>query len=151
MTDTRETPTRPVVGVGAAIVRGDEILLIRRGKPPKIGEWSLPGGGVELGEGTREAALREVKEETGLDVRLGPLIDAVDFIEESADSVRFHYVLLDYLAFYQSGEPVAGSDATDARFHQIDAALAMPLWSETKRIINAARDLAREFAPSHTG
>ena len=144
MADNREHPERPIVGVGAVIIKGDQVLLIRRGKPPKAGEWSLPGGGIELGETTEAAVLREVREETRLKVRLGPLIDAVDFIDKTADGIRFHYVLIDYLAFWESGEPQAGTDADEARFFKFDDALALPLWSETKRIIKAAIDLAHK-------
>ncbi len=146
MTDTRETPNRPIVGVGAIVIRDDNVLLIKRGNPPKAGEWSLPGGGVELGETTREAVAREVFEETGLKVaQIGPLVDAVDYIETNERGVRFHYVLLDYLALAPLGQPKAGSDATDAQFYHIDAALALPLWSETKRIIKAAHALANSI------
>lgn len=140
MPDTRETPSRPVVGVGAVIVRDNQVVLIRRGKPPKAGEWSLPGGGIELGETTEQAILREVLEETGLQVDLGPLVDTVDYIETGAGGIKYHYVLIDYLAHYRAGTLVSGSDAADARFFSFDDALGMPLWSETKRIIRAARD-----------
>ena len=142
MADNREHPDRPVVGVGAVVVKDDQVLLIRRGKPPRAGEWSLPGGGVELGETTEAAVLREVREETGLAVDLGPLIDVVDFIDCTPDGVRFHYILIDYLAFWTDGEPQAGTDATEARFFPFKEALALPLWSETKRIIKAAIDSA---------
>ncbi len=144
MTNPVESIKRPVVGVGAVILRGDEIALIRRGNPPKVGEWSLPGGRVELGETTANAVIREVEEETGLKVTLGPLIDTVDFIETDDTQVNFHYVLVDYIAYYLSGEIKAGSDAADARFFSLDDALSLPLWSETKRIIKAARNLAQE-------
>lgn len=144
MPENRDFPSRPIVGVGAVVLRGGNVCLIRRGKPPKAGEWSLPGGSVELGETLETAVQREVREETGLDVTLGPLIDAVNFIEESADGVRFHYVLIDYLAHAKPGQPTAGSDAAEAKFFTIEEALRLPLWSETKRIIKAAQEFAFE-------
>ena len=144
MADHREHPDRPVVGVGAVVIKDEQILLIRRGKPPKAGEWSLPGGGVELGETTETAVLREVKEETGLGVTLGPLIDAVDFIDRTQQGIRFHYILIDYLAYWTDGEPQAGTDAAEARFFSLEEAFALPLWSETKRIIKTAVQMARQ-------
>lgn len=144
MTDLRETPNRPVVGVGAVIVKGDKIVLIQRRKPPKQGDWSLPGGGVELGETTKQAVTREIREETGLRVTIGSLLDAVDYIETDDKGVRFHYVLIDYLASYKSGNLKSGSDAADARWFSFGQALALPLWSETKRVIIAAQTIAHQ-------
>ena len=149
MADNREHPSRPVVGVGAVVMKDGEVLLIQRGKPPKAGEWSLPGGGVELGETTEAAVLREVREETGLDVKRGPLIDAVDFIDSTDTGIRFHYILIDYLAFWLSGDPKAGTDAQEARFFPVEEALALPLWSETKRIIKAAAQMADQQKEMH--
>lgn len=139
----RTYPNRPIVGVGAVIVKGDQIVLIKRGMPPREGEWSLPGGGVEVGETTRHAIKREIHEETGLSTDLGGIIDTVDFIERDKEgAVSFHYVLIDYIAFYRSGTLQAGSDADDVRFISFEDALALPLWDETKRIIRAAKDIA---------
>jgi len=103
-----------------------------------MGEWSLPGGRVEPGETMREAALRELREETGVEARLGPLIDVVDGI--FADSGR-HYVLIDFAARWQSGEPVAGDDAADARFWPLDGIEHHVAWSETVRVIRLAAGL----------
>lgn len=126
------------------VMRGSEVLLIKRGKPPREGEWSLPGGGVELGERLEDAALREIYEETGVTAELGPLVDVVDYIETTTDQqTEFHYVLVDYLAYHVSGEASASSDAADARFFPIDEALALPLWQETKRVIEKAFKLAQ--------
>jgi len=148
MTNNRFNPISPVVGVGAVIVKEGQIVLIKRGKAPRKGEWSLPGGGVELGEKTSEAIEREILEETGLTTKLKGLIDAVDFIEcNDSGAVSFHYVLIDYLAIYQSGKLVAGSDADEARFISFDDALALPLWDETKRIIRAAQDMVQMKQP----
>lgn len=144
MANNRIHPISPIVGVGAVIVKGDEIVLIKRGKAPRKGEWSLPGGGVELGEKTSAAIEREILEETGLTTKLAGLIDAIDFIErDNTGAVSFHYVLIDYLAIYQNGALVAGSDADEARFISFEDALALPLWDETKRIIRAAQDMTQ--------
>jgi ADP-ribose pyrophosphatase YjhB (NUDIX family) len=138
-TNAREKPTRPVVGVGAVVLRGAEVLLIRRAKPPKQGEWSLPGGAQELGETARAAAAREVQEETGLTVRIGALIDVIDFIEEDVPGAPlFHYTLIDFLAEPTGGTLQPGSDAADVRFFPLEEALALPLWEETRRILRRA-------------
>jgi len=141
MTKARNNPTRPVVAVGAVVFKDDKILLIRRGKAPKAGEWSLPGGAQELCETVKEAVLREVKEETGLTVALTGLLDVVDFIEAEEENMpSFHYTLIDYGAEYVAGTLKADSDAADARFFLLEEALALPLWSETKRIIELAAE-----------
>jgi ADP-ribose pyrophosphatase YjhB (NUDIX family) len=110
----RRYPDRPVVGVGAVIVDGDRVLLVRRGHPPLKGEWSLPGGAVELGE-TLEAALkREILEETRLDVNVECLVDVVDRVHRGPDGrVEYHYVVVDYLCTSRSNAVAAGSDADD--------------------------------------
>jgi ADP-ribose pyrophosphatase YjhB (NUDIX family) len=147
MTNNREHPERPILGVGAVIIREDRVVLIKRGQQPKEGEWSLPGGGVKIGETTREAILREIHEETGLEVTLKELIDVIDYIEPSSqdgtNGIKFHYALVDYLAYYKSGELKAASDAADARYFSFADIEKMPLWSETKRVIEAARHIAK--------
>lgn len=127
--------TAPVAAVGVICLRGDQVLLIRRGQPPRLGEWSLPGGRVEPGETLREAALRELSEETGVAAELGPLVDVVDGI--FPDSGR-HYVLIDFVARWQSGEPVAGDDAADARFWPLEGIEDHVAWAETVRVIRLA-------------
>ncbi|WP_417450552.1 NUDIX hydrolase [Kordiimonas sp.] len=136
--DARENPTRPIVGVGTVIMKDGMLLLIRRGKAPKLGSWSLPGGAQELGETVAQTAKREAQEETGLEVELLGLIDIVDLIEEQDHSIRYHYTLIDYLAIPIGGTLKAGSDASDARFFTLEEARALPLWSETRRIIELA-------------
>lgn len=128
----------PVPAVGVVCIRGDEVLLIRRGAPPLVGEWSLPGGRIEWGERAADAALRELLEETGVTVELAGLIDVVDGLFGER-----HYVLVDYAARWVSGEPVAGDDAADARFYPLAEIGALGLWSETVRIIEAGARLAR--------
>lgn len=124
----------PVPAVGVVCLRGDEVLLIRRGTPPRVGEWSLPGGRIEPGEGVRAAALRELHEETGVEARLIGLIDVVDGLFPEGP----HYVLIDFVAEWISGEPVAGDDAAEAIFVPAADALSRVGWTETRRIIEAA-------------
>ncbi|HEU4929938.1 MAG TPA: NUDIX hydrolase [Candidatus Krumholzibacteria bacterium] len=110
----REYPAHPVVGVGAVIVRGGHGLIVKRGHEPRRGEWSLPGGLLNLGESLTDAVRREVKEETGLDVQLGPIVETFDRIHRDADGrIRYHFVIVDYVCWSTSGEAVAGSDADD--------------------------------------
>ena len=125
----------PIPAVGVVCLRGQEVLLIRRGKPPRAGEWSLPGGRIEPGEQAVDAALRELVEETGVTARITGLIDVVDGLFSEAG---LHYVLIDYAAKWVSGEPVAGDDALEARFVPLDQVEALIDWSETKRIIGLA-------------
>lgn len=128
---------RPTAAVGVVCLRGAEVLLIRRGKPPRLGEWSLPGGRVEWGERLEAAALRELAEETGVTAEITGLIDVVDGLFDVGET-EAHYVLVDYAARWLSGEPVAGDDAADARFVPLAEVDGLGLWSETVRIIKAA-------------
>lgn len=125
----------PVPAVGVVCLRGDEVLLIRRGTPPREGEWSLPGGRIEPGERAVDAALRELAEETGV---VGKIIGLIDVVDGLFPEIEHHYVLIDYAATWVSGEPVAGDDAADARFMPVALALERVDWSETRRIIRAA-------------
>ena len=126
-------PRRPVPCVGVVCLRGDEVLLIRRGKPPRMGEWSIPGGRMEWGERVSDAALRELREETGVEAELVGLIEVLDHISEHG-----HAVLIDYAARWTGGEPSAGDDAAEAAFVEIEEACARVGWSQTARIIRAA-------------
>jgi len=142
MSGIRKNPSRPIVGVGAVVFKGDNVLLIKRGKPPKKGEWSLPGGGQQLGETVLQAVHREILEETGIKIKIERLLDVVDFIEParnpSQNTLKYHYTLIDYGAEYVSGDLRAMSDACEARFFSLAEALSLPLWTETKRIIQVA-------------
>lgn len=128
---------RPIPAVGVVCLRGDSVLLIRRGTPPRQGEWSLPGGRIEPGERAMDAALRELREETGVEAEITGLIDVVDGLFPEAGR---HYVLIDYAARWLSGEPVAGDDAAEARFVALDEVETLVNWSETRRIIRMAAD-----------
>lgn len=134
-TDEPAVP-RPVAAVGVVCLRGDEVLLIRRGTPPRLGEWSLPGGRIEWGERAVDAALRELAEETGVEAELVGLLDVVDGVFPG-DPGR-HYVLIDYAARWISGEPSAGDDAADAAFKSLNALDELVAWEETRRIVRLA-------------
>ncbi len=138
----REYPVRPIVGIGIVVLKQDSVLLVRRGKPPNIGSWTLPGGAQEVGETVEQAARRELLEETGLTV--GPLHFAahVDNIrQDAAGRVQFHYTILDFATRWESGEPIAGSDVTEAVWAPLDGLPAFRLWSEAYRVIDVARRL----------
>ena len=144
---SREYPDRPVVGVGGVVWRGDEVLLIQRGKPPRLGAWSLPGGAQELGETVRETAVREVREETNIEIEVTHLIDVVDGITRDEDGrVRMHYTLVDFAAEWRAGEPVAGSDAMGAQWIHPDDLGPLRRGKETLRIIEMSAAYRRETA-----
>jgi 8-oxo-dGTP diphosphatase len=131
---------RPTAGV--VCLRGREVLLIKRGTAPRLGQWSLPGGRIEWGETSAEAALRELVEETGVVAELAGLIDVVDGIMTSRETgeITRHYVMVDYAARWLSGEPTAGDDAADARFFSLEEALAIIEWDVTRKVIQEAFD-----------
>lgn len=127
--------TAPVPCAGVVCLRGEEVLLIRRGTAPRLGQWSIPGGRIEWGEGAAAAALRELAEETGVEADLLGLIDVVDGLYPAEGK---HYVLVDYAARWRAGEPRPGDDAAEARFFGRDEALDLVEWDETRRIIALA-------------
>lgn len=137
---------RPTVAVGVVCLRGDEVLLIKRGTPPRQGQWSLPGGRLEWGETLAAGALRELVEETGVSADILGLIDAVDgvFTSRTTGEITRHYVMIDFAARWRAGEPIAGDDAAEARFFSFEAALAAVEWDETRRVI---AETAARFAP----
>ena len=112
-------PTQPVVGVGAIILREGRILLEKRGNEPARGQWTIPGGVVEVGESLETAVLRETREETGLEAQAPKLIDAVDQVHRDREGkIEYHYVIIDYIVEAQ-GEPKSGSDADELKWVQI--------------------------------
>lgn len=114
---SREYPDYPRVGVGAVVLHGGQVLLVRRGRAPSVGRWTLPGGLVEVGESTREAIAREVAEECGCAIHPVDIAGVVErIVRDDAGRVRYHYVLVDYLAYADTDAVVAGSDADEARW-----------------------------------
>jgi len=128
-------PSRPLVGVGAVVWDGERVLLERRGQPPAQGSWSLPGGLIELGETAEEAIRREVTEECGIDVTVGPVLGLFEPIQRDPDKrIRYHFVVVDFLVRYRSGETRAGDDAAELRW-------VAPRELETYGLMPATRDM----------
>ena len=139
---SREYPTRPIVGVGVVVLAAGRVLLVRRGKPPREGQWGLPGGAQELGETVFEAGAREVREETGLDVEVLGLVDVVDTIRnDESGRIRYHYTLVDVFAVARAGTLRSGGDAADAAWFDVADIPGLGLWSETERIIALAVEM----------
>lgn len=135
----REYPQQPLVGVGAVIIAHGKVALIKRGKPPLLGEWSIPGGMLELGETLRAGAEREAREETGLTVRATEMLGVFErIVPDDAGRTTYHYVLIDFLCEVVSGELCAGHDAADARWFSSEEASALPLPEDTAGLIKLA-------------
>jgi 8-oxo-dGTP diphosphatase len=152
----REYPDRPWVGIGAVVFNGDRVLLVQRGKPPRLGQWSLPGGAQHLGERAEAAARRELLEEAGIEVgplELAAVVDAV--VRDDADRVRFHYTIVDYCAWHESGEARPGDDVSAVAWALPEELPTFDLTPDVLRVISVARarvDLAPGNAqPPHVG
>jgi 8-oxo-dGTP diphosphatase len=140
-----QSENRIIVGVGAVVFRGAEVLLVRRGRPPFVGKWSIPGGRVRLGERLEAAVRREVLEETGIEIEVGALIGAFESLPHQDDPAETrHFVMIDYLAEWRLGEPQAADDAADARFFPIEEALALVSWDKTRLALSRAAALRRD-------
>lgn len=140
ISDDRQYPSRPWVGVGVIVFKDENVLLIQRGKPPGYGQWSLPGGSVELGETLTDAAAREVFEESGLAVTAPFVVTVSESIQrDDVEAVQFHYVLVNLAAEWVAGDPVAADDALTAEWATPDRLEALPLWRRTREVIAMAR------------
>lgn len=130
------------VGVGAVVFRGDDVLVIKRGKPPFEGEWSIPGGRLELGERVIDAVKREVREETSLAIDIIGLLDVFDALpRKDGDGFSNHTVIIDYVAEWVSGEPVAGDDAAEAEFVSFETAISRFSWDTTRQALRKAAEI----------
>jgi ADP-ribose pyrophosphatase YjhB (NUDIX family) len=142
----REYPERPMIGVGGVIVDDGQVLLVRRGQPPLAGEWSIPGGLLEVGETLEEGLRREMREETGLEVTPAGLLEVLDrILRDEHGRARYHYVLIDYLCRIAPGarERVrAASDAADCRWFSPDDLPGCNLHPDTLRVVRGALDRA---------
>ena len=139
---SREYPDYPRVGVGAVVLHGDRVLLVRRGGQPSSGKWSLPGGLVELGETTADAIRRELQEECAIDVELVDIAGVIDrVVRDREGRVRYHYVLVDYLALAASDTICAGSDAAEAQWVEIDRVHELDVTDGLMDMIERARAL----------
>jgi 8-oxo-dGTP diphosphatase len=135
----RERGARPVLCVGGVIVDGDRVVLIRRGKAPDAGDWSIPGGAVEAGESLAEALRREVREETGLEVRVGGLLEIYERVDrDAAGAIVFHYVVIDYRCEPIGGALRAGDDAADAVWADVAGLDPYALNPDARRVISSA-------------
>lgn len=136
---SREYPAHPIPGVGVIAFNDDAVLLIRRGQEPRRGEWSIPGGAVEVGETVRAAAMREFAEECGGEIQLRGLVDAIDIITRDANgAVHYHYVVVDFWADWRGGELRAQSDVMDARWVNLNELATYELPQATREMIEKA-------------
>ncbi len=134
------------VGVGAVIFRDAQMLLIKRGKAPFKGQWSIPGGGLDYGEAVRDGLVREIREETGVEVEILGLLDVFEALPrpEGGDFAQ-HVVLIDYVCEWQAGEPVAGDDAAEAEFVPVDTALERLSWDKTREAVSRACEMRQRL------
>jgi ADP-ribose pyrophosphatase YjhB (NUDIX family) len=137
----REYPDRPWVGIGCIVFRGDHVLLVRRGKPPRIGTWSIPGGAQHLGETAEQAARRELFEEAGVEVgplALATVVDAISHDDEGR--TLYHYTIIDFAGVWVSGEACAGDDVSEVAWVRPEELDSYTLTPAAQLAISAARD-----------
>ncbi|MCS7287211.1 MAG: NUDIX hydrolase [Anaerolineae bacterium] len=138
----REYPETPIPAVGAVIIHQGKVLLVKRSKEPSRGYWSIPGGVIELGERAREAIKREVKEECGIEIEVGPVLEVVDSIHRDAEGrLRFHYVIVDFLAFPKELGVCPSSDVEEVRWFSPEELEEVPLPPGTEELLQRAISL----------
>ena len=156
MKTSREYPERPIVGVGGVVIHEGRALLIRRGSEPLLGQWSIPGGSLEVAETLEQGVVRELLEETGVDVRVVELIEVFERIDTSfptrkvdgQERPRYHYVIVDYLCERLRGEPVAGGDATDVAYAREEELPRFRLTETATQILHKAFAMERRRRPA---
>jgi ADP-ribose pyrophosphatase YjhB (NUDIX family) len=144
----REYPPRPQVAVGVVLLDGaagdERVLLVRRARPPGVGKWTVPGGAVELGEGMREAAARELAEETGLAAAIGPMVEVLErVVRDERGAVQFHYVIVDFLGTDPRGDLRAADDASEARWVRPEELAGIVTTDGLGPVIERARRIRR--------
>jgi len=145
VTGRREYPDRPMVGVGGVVIAKDRVLLIRRGSAPLKGEWSIPGGMLEIGETIVQGVQREMLEETAIEVKVLDLIEVFERISVEEDGrAKYHFVILDYLCELLRGEPHAASDVTDVSWATEAELAKYSLTATATRVIQKAFKLSRD-------
>ncbi len=144
MKTKREYPDRPLVGVGAIVLKENNLLLIRRGHPPAEGAWTFPGGLIEIGESAANAIRREVMEECHVSIEPIDLAGVFEpIVMDGNGRIKYHYVVLDFLARYVSGTLKAASDAWEARWVPLEEVAGYPLSEDARRLLNRAREIMR--------
>ena len=139
----REYPDPPIVGVGGVVVQNGRVVLVRRAKAPRMGEWSIPGGMLELGETLRDGVAREIAEETGLQVKSEAVLDVFDsIVTDAAGKTQYHYVLVDYLCSVTGGELRAASDVSEARWATLEEVISLVKREMTVGVIRQGLDAA---------
>lgn len=143
----REYPDHPFVGVGGVVIHQGKVLLVRRARPPLAGEWSIPGGMLELGETLPQATRRELLEETGLQVEPGEILEVFERIERQDGRVRYHYVVVDFLCLFLGGELAASSDVSDARWVLPEELPRYRLTAKAAEVIHKAFQMHESRSP----
>lgn len=137
---SREYPSQPLVGLGAIVWKEGRVLMVKRGRPPGEGIWSLPGGLQVVGETVAEGIRREIAEETGVEIELLGLVEVVDSVRhDAAGRIQYHYTIIDYAARWTAGEAVAGDDAAAVAWVAPEDLASLNTWAETARVIEKSR------------
>ena len=148
MNDTRKYPDRPYVGIGAVIVREGRVVLVKRRFEPLAGQWSIPGGAIEAGETLEACITREMAEETGFLVQVGPVIEVLDRITRDDEGrILYHFVLIDYLCWPIGGELQAGSDVAEAVLAEPSELAQYELTEMATSVIERGLEMARDMPP----